>query len=59
MLALRTSAGMSEAFIRKRCDAAAVDRAILAGDLVPAGPGMLRIPEDKFFVSDRIVAEII
>jgi oxygen-independent coproporphyrinogen-3 oxidase len=59
MLALRTSAGMSEAFIRKRCDAAAVDRAILAVDLVPAGPGMLRIPEDKFFVSDRIVAEII
>ena len=50
---------MSEAFISKRCDAAAVDRAILAGDLVPAGPGMLRIPEDNFFVSDRIVAEII
>ena len=59
MLALRTSAGVSEAFIREQCDVAAIDRAILAGELVSAGEGMLRIPEDKFFVSDRIVAEII
>ena len=59
MLALRTSAGVPETLIREQCDARAVDRAILAGELVPACAGMLRIPEDKFFVSDRIVAEII
>ena len=67
MLALRTSEGISEDFLRKHCDSRRLEHAIGSGDLVRImhGPGMdvmygrLRIPEDRFFVSDGIIAGLV
>lgn len=61
MLGLRTDSGvdkdilMSDPLSRK-----AVDKFLRSGALVPAGNmGYLRIPEDRFFVSDDIISELI
>ena len=59
MLALRTSKGVDEAFLRAECDVAALDAALAIADLVRCGNGNLRIPENRFFVSDAIISEII
>ena len=49
MLGLRTAEGV---------DAALVGHG--SGSLVPSGiPGRVRIPEDKWFVADSIIAELI
>ena len=55
MLGLRTSAGLPETVLRECCSAGAVDGALASGDLVTGGDGHLRIPEDRFFISDSII----
>lgn len=59
MLALRTSKGMSEDFLKRHCDPEVLAGAMFSGDLLPTGDGCLRIPENRFFVSDAIIAELI
>jgi len=59
MLALRTDIGIDEAYLRKNSIPDTVDAMLKNGSLVPAGKGRLRIPEDKFFVSNAIIREII
>ncbi len=59
MLALRTSKGVDEAFLRAECDVAALDAALESADLLRCGNGNVRIPENRFFVSDAIISEII
>ena len=59
MLSLRTAAGISEDYLLAHADPAAVRRAIDSGGFVRLEGGMVRIPEDKFFISDNIIAEII
>ena len=55
MLGLRTSAGLPETGLRECCCAGAVDGALASGDLVAGEDGHLRIPEDRFFISDNII----
>ena len=59
MLGLRTSRGLPEDVMRECCDAFSLERALAAGDLVPASEGGFRIPEDRFFVSDAIITELV
>ena len=59
MLALRTSEGISEAYLREHCDRHELSRALAAGNLEPIENGMVRIPESHFFISDNIIASLI
>ena len=59
MLGLRTSEGISEAFLRENCDLPALDLALCSGDLERMENGNVRIQENRFFVSDAIISEII
>ena len=59
MLALRTSEGISEAYLRDHCDHEAYARALADGSLTRLSDGMIRIPEDRFFVSDSIISDLI
>ena len=67
MLALRTSDGIDEDFLCMHCDSRRLKHAIGSGDLlrivseseVNAISGRIRIPEDRFFVSDRIIAGLV
>ena len=59
MLGLRISAGIPESWLRNNCDLQALDRAFSAGDLVMTPDGNARIPESRFFVSDRIISDIV
>ena len=57
MLALRTSVGISEDFLRTHVSEEALEYALRSGDLIPSHiPGNLRIPETRFFVSDNIIS---
>mgnify|MGYP002855124624 CR=1 FL=1 len=59
MLSLRTDRGISEGFLHRNCSKESLDEALGRGDLVPAVPGRLRIPEEKMFVSDAIIRQLI
>lgn len=59
MLGLRTSAGLPETFLREHCGPGLLDNAIRSGDLVRMCGSNLRIPEEKFFVSDSIISALI
>ena len=59
MLALRTSEGVSEEYLRAHCHASVPDHALLSGNLVRTSSGMVRIPEDRFFVSDGIICQFV
>ena len=59
MLALRTSEGISEAYLREHCDQHELSRALAAGNLESVENGVLRIPESRFFISDSIIASLI
>jgi oxygen-independent coproporphyrinogen-3 oxidase len=59
MLALRTSEGISEAYLREHCDQHELSRALAAGNLESMENGVLRIPESRFFISDSIIASLI
>lgn len=55
MLALRTSKGVEGSL----CEREVVDRLIRESCLEACGGGRLRIPENKFFVSDDIIGQLI
>ncbi len=56
MLGLRTSEGIPESL----CDAETIDRLVREGALIREdGGGCVRIPEERFFVSDAIIEELI
>ncbi len=67
MLALRTSDGISEDFLREHCDPTALSHALTTGNLTAVRSrsdnseycSNVRIPEERFFVSDTIVSSLI
>ena len=59
MLGLRTAAGVEEDFLRDSCTGAVLAEALANGNLEALGNGMVRIPEDRFFISDNIISSII
>ena len=59
MLALRTSQGVGYDYLERNCEAEVLARAFAAGDLVRLSAGNVRIPEDRFFVSDSIIADLV
>lgn len=59
MLGLRTSEGIPESFLREHCDSDELSRAFEAGNLVHIDGGRVRIPENRFFVSDSIIADLV
>lgn len=59
MLGMRTAEGLPEPVLREHCSDGAVDRALACGDLVRRPDGNLRIPENRFFVSDSVIASLI
>ena len=59
MLGLRTSAGLEGGVLERCCDASGLDRALSDGSLVRTENGRVRIPEDRFFISDAIITELI
>ena len=59
MLGLRTSAGLPEAYVREHCDCTQVDEALRCGNLIQVDGGIIRIPENRFFISDSIISSII
>ena len=59
MLGLRTSAGLPESFLRKHCDPRTLEKAVGSGNLVSTCGAHLRIPKEKFFVSDAIISALI
>ena len=59
MLSLRTDTGIPEAVLRQDGSPGGTDRMIAEGNLVRLPGGFVRIPEDKFFISDSIIAEIV
>ena len=59
MLGLRTSAGIPEQYVRRHCDGPSVEEALSRADLVLLPDGNVRIPENRFFVSDNIISSII
>ena len=59
MLALRTADGIDEAYLHEHCDPSALFRALSCGNLVSISDGRVRIPENRFFISDNIISDII
>ena len=63
MLGLRTADGLPEEWLRAHCDPVLLDGLLAEGALVripcPAGREHLRIPEERFFVSDDIIRDLI
>ena len=59
MLGLRTSAGLPEAYVREHCDCTQVDEALRCGNLIQVDGGIIRRPENRFFISDSIISSII
>lgn len=55
MLGLRTAEGIPETL----CDPQMVERLVREGALVRTGNSRVRIPEERFFVSDTIIEELI
>jgi coproporphyrinogen III oxidase-like Fe-S oxidoreductase len=59
MLGLRTANGVSEKFLRANCDVEQMEEALRCGNLMTSENGHIRIPEDRFFISDSIISSII
>ena len=59
MLGLRTSAGLPEDFLRSHCRVEALNEALRCGNLLILQDGNIRIPENRFFISDNIISEIV
>lgn len=58
MLGLRTCKGVPEDYLTAHCAPGTLRESLRRGDLVEAGTS-LRIPESRFFISDRIIASLI
>jgi len=59
MLALRTSEGISAAYLREHADQKALSRAFEDGRLITLPSGNVRIPESFFFISDSVISAIV
>ena len=59
MLALRTSGGIPMSFLESHCDSRQLLLAFESGNLVLMPSGRVRIPENRFFVSDSIISDIV
>ena len=59
MLGLRTSDGLPGAFLVEHCDGAALSEALHSGNLCELPGGRVRIPENRFFVSDNIISSLV
>ena len=59
MLALRTSDGIEGGFLLAFCGEERLKQALENGNLVVSDNGRYRIPEDRFFVSDNIILELV
>lgn len=59
MLALRTADGIDFEYLKTNCNKEALDNQLSEGNLVIQENGKARIPEDKFFISDLIIRELI
>ena len=59
MLSLRTAEGIQESYLREHCDRHELSRAFDSGNLVHLPDGNVRIPENRFFLSDKIISDII
>lgn len=58
MLGLRTSYGLDKQLLQSLCESTAVNRLMGAGALIETDD-RIRIPEERFFVSDEIIKELI
>lgn len=58
MLGLRTSKGLSADFLNDFCGKESVKQALVEGYLQRLDNDYLRIPEDKFFISDSIITDL-
>ena len=59
MLALRTDTGLPEDELVRISSPGAAERQAASGNLVRLPDGNVRIPEDRFFVSDAIIASLV
>ena len=59
MLALRTSGGVSESYLSANCPSPELEAALSSGNLVRTDGERIRIPEERFFVSDNIISSIL
>ena len=59
MLGLRTSQGVEMDFLKNNCEPEGLLQAFADGNLVTLPSGYVRIPENRFFISDSIIADII
>lgn len=59
MLALRTADGISFDSLSRLADPAALTTALEKGSLIRLPDGRVRIPEDRFFISDDIIRRLI
>jgi hypothetical protein len=58
MLSLRTDKGIDAGFLHENCSKEDIGRLVGNGALVRVGD-RYRIPEDRLFVSDEIIRELI
>lgn len=60
MLGLRTDSGVERDFLERNADRKRLEIMLSEGLLVPSCvPGNIRIPEDRFFISDSIIADLV
>ena len=59
MLSLRTSSGIPYDTLKGQCPQASLSKAFSSGNLILLPSGNVRIPEDRFFVSDSIISGIV
>lgn len=59
MLALRTSEGAPSSYLYEHCDSSSLSAAVECGNLILLDSGNMRIPEERFFVSDSIISDIV
>ena len=59
MLSLRTSKGLNESALMADTDRKTVERALADGNLIRLPNGHVRIPESRFFLSDKIISDLI
>ena len=59
MLGLRTAAGVPGVYLREHCQKTELEDAFRCLNLVTLENGTVRIPENRFFVSDNIIAGIV
>ena len=59
MLSLRTDAGIPEEELWKYGAREGIEKMLSSGNIVRLGNGRIRIPEEKFFISDSVIAGLI